>query len=35
MDGLESFHADSLQAFVDDGVDGSENRQNFYYKKVN
>jgi hypothetical protein len=27
-------NVDSLQAFVDDGIDGSENRQDFYYKKV-
>ena len=27
-------NADSLQAFVDDGIDGSANRQSFYYKKV-
>jgi hypothetical protein len=25
---------DSLHAFIDDGMDGSKKRQNFYYKKV-
>lgn len=25
--------ADSLHAFIDDGVDGSKKRQNFYYKR--
>jgi hypothetical protein len=27
-------NADSLQAFVDDGIDSSANRHSFYYKKV-
>jgi hypothetical protein len=26
--------ADSLHAFIDDGIDGSKKRQDFYYKKV-
>lgn len=27
--------ADSLHAFIDDGIDGSKKRQNFYYRKQN
>jgi hypothetical protein len=27
-------NADSLHAFIDDGIDGSEKRQNFYNKRV-
>ncbi len=27
--------ADSLHAYIDDGIDGSKKRQDFYYKKQN